>query len=103
MNPAGFLATVDMAYLATANATGQPNVQHRGDPKGFIRDLDEETLGFADFSGNCQYVTLGNLSENKSPFLFLMDYAHRRRIKIWSELRAVEDDPDLDASLMPED
>lgn len=100
---ATFLATVDTAYLATANAAGQPYVQHRGGPKGFIRVLDEETLGFADFSGNRQYVTVGNVSENRKAFLFLMDYAHRRRIKIWGELRVVENDPDLVARLMPED
>lgn len=98
-----FLAEVDTAYLATANATGQPYVQHRGGPKGFIRVIDSETLGLADFSGNRQYVTLGNLSENRKAFLFLMDYAHRRRIKIWGELQAVEDDPALLARLMPED
>jgi len=78
-----FLAEVDTAYLATANATGQPYVQHRGGPKDFIHALGGTTLGFADYAGNRQYVTLGNLAENDHAFLFLMDYARRRRVKIW--------------------
>lgn len=97
-----FLAGVDTAYLATANAAGQPYAQHRGGPKGFIRVVDEHTLGFADFMGNRQYVTTGNLAENDKAFLFLMDYAHRRRIKLWGRARVVEDDPALIALLMPE-
>lgn len=98
---AGFLAGVDTAYLATASAAGQPYAQHRGGPKGFIRVLDGATLGFADFAGNRQYVTTGNLSENDRAFLFLMDYAHRRRIKLWGRARAVEGDDALTAQLMP--
>jgi uncharacterized protein len=90
-----FLTEVDTAYLATANAAGQAYAQHRGGPKGFIRALDETTLGFADYAGNRQYITLGNLAENDQAFLFLMDYANRRRIKIWGRARAVEDDPEL--------
>ena len=96
-----FLAGVDTAYLATANAAGQPYVQHRCGPKGFIHALDENTLGFADYAGNRQYVTLGNLAENNHAFLFLMDYAHRRRIKIWGSARIVEADPELISRLMP--
>jgi uncharacterized protein len=96
-----FLGETDTAYLATANATGQPYAQHRGGPKGFIRALDETTLGFADYAGNRQYVTLGNLAENEQAFLFLMDYANRRRIKIWGRARTVEDDPELISRLMP--
>jgi hypothetical protein len=96
-----FLTEVDTAYLATANAAGQPYVQHRGGPKGFICTLDETTLGFADFAGNRQYITLGNLAENDQAFLFLMDYAHRRRIKIWGGARIVEADPELISRLMP--
>ena len=96
-----FLAQVDTAYLATASADGQPYAQHRGGPKGFIRRVGDRTLGFADFAGNRQYVTLGNLSENPKAFLFLMDYAHRRRIKLWGRARVVEDDPALLARLMP--
>jgi predicted pyridoxine 5'-phosphate oxidase superfamily flavin-nucleotide-binding protein len=97
-----FLAERDSAYLATANAAGQPYIQHRGGPKGFIRALDEHTLGFADFAGNRQYITSGNLAENDQAYLFLMDYAHRRRVKIWGRARVVENDPELLARLMPE-
>jgi uncharacterized protein len=96
----GFLGDVDTAYLATASADGQPYAQHRGGPKGFIRRVGERTLGFADFKGNRQYVTTGNLMENSRAFLFLMDYAHRRRVKIWGRARVVED-PVLTETLMP--
>ena len=96
-----FLAGVGTAYLATAGATGQPYAQHRGGPKGFIRAIDNHTLGFADFAGNRQYITAGNLSENDRAFLFLMDHAHRRRVKPWGRARVVEDDPELIARLMP--
>ena len=99
---AAFLAERDSAYLATASRDGQPYVQHRGGPKGFIRVLDEGTLGFADYAGNRQYITAGNLAENDRAFLFLMDYTHRRRIKIWGRAKVVENDPELIARLMPE-
>lgn len=95
-----FLAGVDTAFLATATADGQPYAQHRGGPKGFIRLIDEKTLGFADFRGNRQYVSIGNLSENDRAFLFLMDYAHRRRIKLWGHAE-VSTDPSVIARLMP--
>jgi predicted pyridoxine 5'-phosphate oxidase superfamily flavin-nucleotide-binding protein len=98
-----FLTEVDTAFLATANAAGQPYVQHRGGPKGFICALDETTLAFADYAGNRQYITLGNLAENDQAFLFLMDYARRRRIKIWGRARIVEADPELISRLMPKD
>ena len=88
---AAFLEEVDTAYLATATADGQPYAQHRGGPKGFIKVVDDHTIGFADFRGNRQYVTTGNLSENDKAFLFLMDYANRRRIKLWGRARMVED------------
>jgi uncharacterized protein len=97
-----FIAARDSLYLATANAAGQPYIQHRGGPKGFLRVLDERTLGFADFAGNKQYITLGNLQENPKTHVFLMDYTHRRRIKIWGELSAVEGDVALNARLKPE-
>ncbi len=97
-----FLAEVDTAYLATANAAGQPYTQHRGGPRGFIRALDEHRLAFVDYTGNRQYVTLGNLAENDRAFLFLMDYAHARRMKVWGRARVIEDDPELVARLMPE-
>jgi len=99
---AGFLAERDSAYLATANVAGQPYVQHRGGPKGFIRVLDEKTRAFADYVGNRQYISTGNLTENDRAFLFIMDYAHRRRVKIWGRARVVADDPQLLARLMPE-
>lgn len=95
-----FLAEIDTAYLATSNATGQPYAQHRGGPKGFIQVIDDHILGFADFSGNRQYVTTGNLVDNDKAFLFLMDYAHKRRIKLWGHAH-VSDDPALIARLMP--
>lgn len=98
---AAFIADRDSAYLATANTLGQPYVQHRGGPKGFIQILDPKTLGFADFVGNQQYITTGNLAENDRAFLFLIDYAQQRRVKIWGRARVVEDDPELLARLMP--
>jgi uncharacterized protein len=97
-----FLAERDSFYLATANAAGQPYVQHRGGPPGFVRVIDERTLGFADYAGNRQYITLGNLADNDRAFLFFMDYARRRRIKIWGRARVVEGDAELLARLMPE-
>lgn len=97
-----FLAEVDTAYLVTASADGQPYAQHRGGPKGFIRVIDETTLAFADFRGNRQYITTGNLSENNKAFLFLMDYANRHRVKIWGTASVVENDPALAAKLTPE-
>jgi uncharacterized protein len=99
---AAFLADRDSAYLATANAAGQPYIQHRGGPKGFIRVIDEKTLGFVDFTGNQQYITTGNLAENDRAFIFLMDYAERRRVKLWGRARVVEDDPELMKRLMPD-
>jgi predicted pyridoxine 5'-phosphate oxidase superfamily flavin-nucleotide-binding protein len=98
---AAFIRERDSAYLATANAAGQPYVQHRGGPPGFIRVIDPRTLGFADYVGNRQYITTGNLAENDRAFLFLMDYAHQRRIKIWGRARVVENDPELMATIMP--
>jgi len=98
---ATFLAEQDSLYLATATADGQPYIQHRGGPKGFVRIVDKNTLAFADYSGNRQYITQGNLSENPKAYIFLMDYAHRRRVKIWGEARVVDDDPALTQSLMP--
>jgi uncharacterized protein len=97
-----FIAQRNSLYLATANAAGQPYIQHRGGPPGFLRVLDEQTIGFADFAGNKQYITLGNLQENTKAHVFLMDYAHRRRIKIWGVLSAVEGDSALNARLKPE-
>ena len=101
-NLAAFLAETNSLFFATTSADGQPYIQHRGGPKGFVRILDKRTLAFADFSGNRQYLTQGNLSENAKAHIFVMDYAHRRRVKIWGEARVVEDDPALLASLMPQ-
>ena len=92
---AAFVAERDSFYLATASAAGQPYVQHRGGPKGFLKVLDESTLGFADFKGNRQYISVGNLAENPRVFLFLMDYATRQRIKIWGTAEVIEDDAAL--------
>ncbi|UFZ01616.1 pyridoxamine 5'-phosphate oxidase family protein [Bradyrhizobium ontarionense] len=95
------LAEATSFYLATASADGQPYIQHRGGPKGFLKVLDSHTLAFADYSGNRQYITQGNLSENARAYIFVMDYAHRRRVKIWGTARVVEDDAALTESLMP--
>ena len=100
-NLAAFLANTDSFYLATATADGQPYIQHRGGAKGFIKVLDKNTLAFADYSGNRQYITQGNLTENPKAYIFVMDYAHRRRVKIWGEAQVVDDDPALLKSLMP--
>jgi len=92
---ATFLAAQDTAFLATATADGAPYVQHRGGPKGFIKVVDERTLAFADYAGNKQYITLGNLSENDRAFLFLIDFATKSRIKVWGCARVVEGDAAL--------
>jgi uncharacterized protein len=99
---AAFIAAQTSAFLATANRDGQPYIQHRGGPPGFLHVLDPHTIAFADYAGNRQYITLGNLADNPKAHLFLIDYATRRRIKIWGEARAVEDDDALIARLMPE-
>lgn len=96
------LAQANSAYLGTATAEGQPYIQHRGGPRGFIRVLGDRTLGFADYSGNRQYVSTGNLADNPRAFLFLMDYARRARIKVWGTARFTRD-PAIIAQLMPGD
>lgn len=92
---AGFLESLDMFYLATASADRQPYIQYRGGNPGFLKVLDEHTLGFADFSGNRQYISLGNLSENPKAYIFLMDYVNQNRVKIWGTAEVVEGDTDL--------
>jgi predicted pyridoxine 5'-phosphate oxidase superfamily flavin-nucleotide-binding protein len=92
---ARFIAGMRSFYLGTASADGQPYIQHRGGPPGFLKVLDPGTLGFADYRGNRQYITAGNLAENPRAFIFLMDYARRIRIKIWGEARVVEGDDAL--------
>lgn len=100
---AAFIARRDSFYLATASADGRPYIQHRGGPPGFLRVLDDTTLGFADFGGNRQYITTGNVSENDRAFIFLMDYEQQRRVKIWGRARVIDDDPALTERLMPEE
>lgn len=96
------LAATNTAYLGTVNGDGQPYIQHRGGPRGFIRVIGKRTLGFVDYVGNRQYVSTGNLKDNDKAFLFLMDYARKARIKIWGRAR-FDYDPDLIARLMPDD
>ncbi len=96
---ASYLAGLDMFYLGTANAQGQPYIQYRGGPVGFLKVLDDRTLAFADFGGNRQYITVGNLSENPKSFIFLMDYANSRRIKVWGTAEVIEGDDELLAVL----
>jgi len=98
-----FIAHQTSVFLATANAEGQPYIQHRGGPPGFLRVLDERNIGFVDFVGNRQYITLGNLADNPKAHLFLIDYVHRKRVKLWGEARVVEGDDALVRQLMPGD
>jgi predicted pyridoxine 5'-phosphate oxidase superfamily flavin-nucleotide-binding protein len=92
---AAYIAQANSAYLATANAAGQPYVQHRGGPAGFIKVLNEHTLAFADFAGNRQYVTTGNLAENDRAFLFIMNYEEGERVKIWGHAQVIPADADF--------
>lgn len=94
-----FLNIMDSFYFSTANSDGQPYVQHRGGPRGFLKVLDHKTLAFADFAGNRQYISTGNLSENNKAFIFLMDYPNKRRIKIWGKAKVIFDDKVLLSSL----
>ena len=97
-----FIEAQTSVFLATANAEGQPYIQHRGGPVGFLHVLDDQTIAFADFVGNRQFITVGNLAENPKAHLFLIDYAHQQRIKIWGEARVVENDAELTERLMPQ-
>jgi uncharacterized protein len=97
----GFIEAQTSVFLATANAEGQPYIQHRGGPEGFLKVIDPHTIGFVDFAGNRQFITSGNLAENPKAYLFLIDYTHRRRVKIWGTARIVEGDASLTADLMP--
>lgn len=99
---AAFIAEQRSVFLATVSSEGQPYIQHRGGPPGFLQMRDENTLAFADFSGNRQYISTGNLDENPRAMLFLVDYRTRRRVKIWGRARVVENDPGLIESLMPD-
>jgi uncharacterized protein len=98
-----FIAEQRSVFLATVNAEGQPYIQHRGGPPGFLRVVDERTLGFVDFSGNRQFISTGNLAENPKAHLFLIDYRQRKRVKIWGEARTVSASAELLARLMPKD
>jgi predicted pyridoxine 5'-phosphate oxidase superfamily flavin-nucleotide-binding protein len=100
---AGFIAALDTAFLATVSAEGAPYIQHRGGPKGFIKVLDDKTLGFADYAGNKQYITISNLAGNDRAYLFLLDFANRQRIKVWGRARVVENDPALMEKLVEPD
>jgi predicted pyridoxine 5'-phosphate oxidase superfamily flavin-nucleotide-binding protein len=99
---ARFIEAQTSIFLGIANRDGQPYIQHRGGPPGFLQVLDDKTIGFADFAGNRQYITQGNLADNPKAYLFLIDYARRQRIKLWGEARVVEGDAELTARLMPE-
>ena len=98
---AAFIAAQTSIFLATANADGQPYIQHRGGPAGFLRVLDDKTIAFVDYAGNCQFITTGNLADNPKAYLFLIDYANRQRIKVWGTARVVEGDAELVSKLMP--
>jgi predicted pyridoxine 5'-phosphate oxidase superfamily flavin-nucleotide-binding protein len=101
---AAFIRSRDGFYLATVNADGWPYIQYRGGPTGFLRVLDDRTLAFADFRGNRQMLSVGNLAGESRASLFLMDYAQRRRLKILAHSRVADlrDDPELAAQLVDE-
>jgi predicted pyridoxine 5'-phosphate oxidase superfamily flavin-nucleotide-binding protein len=99
---AEFIAAQTSIFIATANKEGQPYIQHRGGPPGFLRVLDDQLIGFAEFTGNRQYITQGNLADNPKAHLFLIDYGQRQRVKIWGEARVAEGHAELTAMLMPE-
>ena len=100
---AAFIRERDSIYIATASADGRPYIQHRGGPKGFLKVLDRKTLGFAEYAGNRQYISMGNLTENDRACLFLMDYPNRARLKIWGRAEFVEDDAELMAKVTDAD
>ncbi len=100
-NETGFISERDSFYVATTSETGWPYIQHRGGPRGVLKVLDEKTLGFADFSGNRQYISTGNIAANDRVCLFLMDYPRRARLKIYAraEIRRLPLDEGLSAKL----
>jgi predicted pyridoxine 5'-phosphate oxidase superfamily flavin-nucleotide-binding protein len=98
----GFIESQTSIFMATASRDGQPYIQHRGGPAGFLRVMDDRTLGFVDYVGNRQYISLGNLAENPRAHLFLIDYEHRRRVKLWGQAQVIEGDDELTRRLMPE-
>jgi len=98
-----FIEAQISVFLATANSEGQPYIQHRGGPPGFLKVLDPKTIGFVDFKGNRQFISSGNLADNPKFHLFLIDYVNRQRVKIWGKARIVEGDDALVDRLMPPD
>jgi hypothetical protein len=102
-NEAAYIAVCDSFYIATGSETGWPYIQHRGGPPGFLKMLDDGTLAFADYRGNRQYISVGNLSADDRACLFLMDYPHRARLKIYVhvEIVALDSDPELTEIVAP--
>jgi predicted pyridoxine 5'-phosphate oxidase superfamily flavin-nucleotide-binding protein len=98
-----FIASMEGFYLGTVTSNGYPYIQFRGGKAGFLKILGEKTLGFADYRGNVQYISVGNLAEHDQAFLFLMDYRHRRRLKILGRARIVENDPTILAQVQDAD
>lgn len=88
-----YIAAADSFFIGTASRAGWPHVQHRGGPAGFLKVLDDRTVAFADYAGNRQYITVGNLSENDQVMLFIIDYERGRRLKLWGRAEAIDDDP----------
>ncbi|TCT05066.1 pyridoxamine 5'-phosphate oxidase family protein [Aquabacter spiritensis] len=103
-NEALFIADRDSFYMATVSETGWPYVQHRGGPRGFLKVIDDRTLAFADYRGNLQYISVGNLAADSRACLFLMDYPRRARLKIYGhvEARALDADPELTERVSPQ-
>jgi len=100
-----FIKSRDSFYMATVGETGWPYVQFRGGPKGFLKVIDNTTLGYADFRGNMQYISAGNINTSHKASLFLIDYPSRQRLKIWAESKVIEadDDPQLLKKLIDSD
>ncbi len=98
---AGYIAAQKSFFLGTANAIGQPYIQHRGGPPGFLKVIDNKTLAFADYRGNRQFISQGNLTDNPKAFIFLIDYLNMTRVKVWGSAKVVEDQPGLLSELMP--
>jgi hypothetical protein len=96
-NEAAFIAARDSFYMATVSETGWPYVQHRGGPQGFLKVVDEKTVAFADYRGNRQYISVGNLAAEARAALILVDYPARARLKIYAHIEAVPIDDDLAA------
>ena len=98
----GFIQNRDSFYISSAGKNGWPYMQFRGGPKGFLKAIDENTLAFADFRGNGQYISTGNFNDNNKTMLFLMDYPNKKRLKIWAETEVLDaaDHPELAEQLI---